>query len=273
MRGGKVLYGDDAAVDGARRGELRHRRRLRHRQARVPDGRDRQDARRRCRPRPARRSIRRSSAARRRTSRRACRSARPRSAGSTIYTGALDRGRHRRRRHPRRDGQLPARCSTRSARSTTACRATSTTTASATPAIRARSTRTPRTAPSSIPNDRDHDGIAERDRQLPRRREPRSDRHRPRRQGRRLRRVPERREPGRRGLPGDDLRHQERHGRRSAPPVHVANALVTGKGTNGFFVQVKEGDTGYAGPDNSGLFVFTGTRPRRCSRTRSSGPA
>ena len=41
--------------------------------------------------------------------------------------------------------------------------------------------------------------------------------------------------------------------------VHVSNALVTGVGTNGFFVQVKEGDMGYSGPDNSGLFVFTGT--------------
>ncbi len=41
--------------------------------------------------------------------------------------------------------------------------------------------------------------------------------------------------------------------------VRLLNALVTGKGTNGFFVQVKEGDTGYMGPDNSGLFVFTNT--------------
>src|SRR5262249_35597771 len=40
--------------------------------------------------------------------------------------------------------------------------------------------------------------------------------------------------------------------------VHVSGVLVTGKGTNGFFVQVKESDAGYAGPDNSGLFVFTG---------------
>jgi large repetitive protein len=40
--------------------------------------------------------------------------------------------------------------------------------------------------------------------------------------------------------------------------VHVSNVLVTGKGTNGFFVQVKETDAGYAGPDHSGLFVFTG---------------
>jgi large repetitive protein len=38
----------------------------------------------------------------------------------------------------------------------------------------------------------------------------------------------------------------------------LTNALVTGKGSNGFFVQVKEGDPGYAGPDYSGMFVFTG---------------
>ncbi|MBA3452203.1 MAG: lamin tail domain-containing protein, partial [Deltaproteobacteria bacterium] len=41
--------------------------------------------------------------------------------------------------------------------------------------------------------------------------------------------------------------------------VHVVNALVTGKGTNGFFVQVKVGDPGYLGADHSGLFVYTGT--------------
>ena len=40
--------------------------------------------------------------------------------------------------------------------------------------------------------------------------------------------------------------------------VRVANALVTGKGANGFFVQVKEGDPGYTTADFSGLFVFTG---------------
>jgi hypothetical protein len=39
--------------------------------------------------------------------------------------------------------------------------------------------------------------------------------------------------------------------------VHIPGALVTGKGTNGFFVQVKETDAGYMGSDNSGLFVFT----------------
>lgn len=41
--------------------------------------------------------------------------------------------------------------------------------------------------------------------------------------------------------------------------VRIQNALVTGKGSNGFFVQVKAGDMGYMGADNSGLFVYTGT--------------
>jgi cytosine/adenosine deaminase-related metal-dependent hydrolase len=40
--------------------------------------------------------------------------------------------------------------------------------------------------------------------------------------------------------------------------VRVRDALVTGKGANGFFVQVKEGDAGYLGADYSGLMVFTG---------------
>ena len=40
--------------------------------------------------------------------------------------------------------------------------------------------------------------------------------------------------------------------------VRVSNALVTGKGSNGFYIQVKVGDMGYNGPDNSGLFVFAG---------------
>ncbi|MEZ4360816.1 MAG: lamin tail domain-containing protein [Kofleriaceae bacterium] len=39
--------------------------------------------------------------------------------------------------------------------------------------------------------------------------------------------------------------------------VEITNALVTGKGGNGFFLQVKEGDQGYDGPAYSGLFVFT----------------
>jgi len=43
--------------------------------------------------------------------------------------------------------------------------------------------------------------------------------------------------------------------------VRLTNALITGVGSNGFFVQVKETDAGYAGPDNSGLFVFTSAAP------------
>ena len=41
--------------------------------------------------------------------------------------------------------------------------------------------------------------------------------------------------------------------------VEVTHALVTGRGTSGFFVQVKPGDVMFAGVDYSGLFVFTGT--------------
>lgn len=37
--------------------------------------------------------------------------------------------------------------------------------------------------------------------------------------------------------------------------VTVSNVLVTATTTSGFFVQVKEGDAGYAGPDFSGVFV------------------
>lgn len=39
--------------------------------------------------------------------------------------------------------------------------------------------------------------------------------------------------------------------------VTISNALVTGKGSNGFFIQVKETDQGYVNADFSGLFVFT----------------
>ncbi len=41
--------------------------------------------------------------------------------------------------------------------------------------------------------------------------------------------------------------------------VEVSNALITGIGASGFFVQVKETDAGYMGSDYSGMFVFTGT--------------
>lgn len=42
--------------------------------------------------------------------------------------------------------------------------------------------------------------------------------------------------------------------------VAIANALVTGRSTAGFFLQVKAGDPGYQGSDNSGVFVF-GSNP------------
>jgi hypothetical protein len=45
-------------------------------------------------------------------------------------------------------------------------------------------------------------------------------------------------------------------------PVQLTNVLVTGVGSNGFFVQVKETDASYGGPDNSGLFVFTSSAPQ-----------
>ena len=41
-------------------------------------------------------------------------------------------------------------------------------------------------------------------------------------------------------------------------PVRITNALVTGKGSNGFFVQTKVGDAGYIDENYSGMFVFTG---------------
>jgi large repetitive protein len=41
--------------------------------------------------------------------------------------------------------------------------------------------------------------------------------------------------------------------------VRVSNALVTGKGRDGFFVQVKQGDADYDGADHSGIFVFVGS--------------
>jgi hypothetical protein len=43
--------------------------------------------------------------------------------------------------------------------------------------------------------------------------------------------------------------------------VRLTNVLVTGVGANGFFVQVRKGDEGDLGPDNSGVFVFTSTAP------------
>jgi hypothetical protein len=41
--------------------------------------------------------------------------------------------------------------------------------------------------------------------------------------------------------------------------VRITNAIVTGKGSNGFFMQVKPGDAGDLGANYSGIFVFTNT--------------
>jgi hypothetical protein len=43
--------------------------------------------------------------------------------------------------------------------------------------------------------------------------------------------------------------------------VRLVNALVTVRASNGFFIQVKDTDAGYIGADNSGLFLFTGNAP------------
>ena len=43
--------------------------------------------------------------------------------------------------------------------------------------------------------------------------------------------------------------------------VTVSNVVVTAVSRNGFYVQVAPGDPGYTAPENSGIFVFTGTAP------------
>ncbi|HET7502368.1 MAG TPA: amidohydrolase family protein [Kofleriaceae bacterium] len=43
--------------------------------------------------------------------------------------------------------------------------------------------------------------------------------------------------------------------------VRLTGVLVTGVGSNGFFVQIKDGDQGFVTADNSGLFVFTSAKP------------
>ena len=149
--------------------------------------------------------------------------------------------RQRRRRHPGRDGQLPDRVQPdppdgrrRAAR-------------------RRRRRRRRRVRP--VPARREHDDVhrdrserhrrrrhPERHRQLPRRAEPRSDRQRRRRQGRRLRRVPDcTRTPARRRAPSRSTTSRRARSP-SAPAVAISNALVTGVGANGFFIQVKETD-------------------------------
>jgi hypothetical protein len=41
--------------------------------------------------------------------------------------------------------------------------------------------------------------------------------------------------------------------------VEVTHGLVTGQGSNGFFMQYKAGDSAFTTADNSGVFVYTGT--------------
>lgn len=43
--------------------------------------------------------------------------------------------------------------------------------------------------------------------------------------------------------------------------VRITHALVTARASNGFFVQVKQGDPDYTVVENSGLFVFTSSAP------------
>lgn len=48
---------------------------------------------------------------------------------------------------------------------------------------------------------------------------------------------------------------------RDGAVVSLAGAVVTGVGVNGFFAQVPTADAAYAGPDHSGVFVYTATAP------------
>jgi hypothetical protein len=45
----------------------------------------------------------------------------------------------------------------------------------------------------------------------------------------------------------------------SGTAVEIVHGLVTGQGTNGFFMQYKAGDAAYTSADYSGIFVYTGT--------------
>jgi hypothetical protein len=66
--------------------------------------------------------------------------------------------------------------------------------------------------------------------------------------------------PGNAGCPTTIYQIKQLQGVSVNEAVEVQHALVTGKGSNGFFVQVKETDgAAYMGADYSGLFVFAGT--------------
>jgi cytosine/adenosine deaminase-related metal-dependent hydrolase len=50
----------------------------------------------------------------------------------------------------------------------------------------------------------------------------------------------------------------------------VVNGIVTAVGTTGFYLQVEESDADYAGPDHSGVFVYTGGAPTVMRGQRAS---
>ena len=148
------------------------------------------------------------------------------------------------------------RCSTRSARSTTACRPTPTATGRATPATRARSTPGPPPAPRSIRTTAIDDGIANAADNCPDNANPGQADGDTDGKGDVCDACPTDANPGAAGCPTTIYNIKD-----GTTPVgssvRLVNALVTGKGSNGFFVQVKEGDAGYLGADYSGIFVFT----------------
>ena len=229
MRGGKVLYGD-ATLSSARwrTASLRRRSTCAARRSRSACmTRDRQDAApalpdRRRSDLPAR-----SSAARRPTNEPTLHAvrARRRSTGSThVHRRASPPTTRTATASPTRT-TTARRCSTRSARWTTASRPTPTATAWATRATRARSTPTRR--PARVrPDDIDGDGVPNAHRQLPRRRQRRPGRRRQRRQGRRLRRVPDDAER----RPDQVRRHLHGAG---AARSHVADASRDGQPREG----------------------------------------
>ncbi len=107
------------------------------------------------------------------------------------------------------------------------------------------------------PNDRDHDGVANATDNCPDIANPQQTDGDSDQKGDACDPCPSDANPGTSGCPATIYQIKQ-----SMVPngsnVRVSNALVTGKGTNGFFVQTKTGDAGYMGTDYSGLFVYTG---------------
>jgi hypothetical protein len=113
------------------------------------------------------------------------------------------------------------------------------------------------TCTSVDPNDRDHDGVANTTDNCPDVANPQQSDGDGDMKGDACDPCPSQPNPGTAGCPFTI--YQIKAGMvPNGTTVRVQNALVTGKGSNGFFVQVKDGDTGYMGPGNSGLFIFTG---------------